>query len=1423
MILSNRLRRPAMLQVSADSNRVCGLRDEEDSQRLQFRRFLTHSDRVGAFIGELERRPAAKRAQFEWVFEALWCDPRRKGAARRHTPRSLELDIPDTILLREGKFSRWLFTSRRTGCVMKRQDQRLAFTDIGEALLKLARDDPANRARYVATVRTIGKPPDNAAAAALGVGGGGGGGTASGGGCSGGGGGDDDDEHHVSKESLKTYHTTLLDEGEFVPWMETGGPSATPPTGSGGLWQGVVAVQAFVVPRLFGAPGDGATLHNGIFESVLRRDRRGEWKHEVQRRSDARVGGAKELRSGWRAATVLAVTPAAAAAEAAAAEVAAVEAAAEAGGAGGSIRTPFAAAAGGPTYTVRFANGTTAAGVGARHVQAVLTEGQREANALAHEMLEGVEAEGLPSPSSAAPPPPQQKQKQMPGRAPPLLFADAAAEAAAVAEAEASAVACNAEIVSLATGLRAAPMANTPVAEDWHEPRGEKKAGGFADREGVGAEGGEEQAGEGAQGGEEEGQEAPATAAAEQEEPEEDNEAAAAAAASSSVIQVGEPVRVWRPQPRVSPRDRLLGPSAHTRVVSGATRQRLGELTRRLAARLEAHHGCTLVHVKAEFVLTRAERVAAGAAGERELRLGTAAGSRQLDPRFDRFVMTHASEVVTLEQLAEAEARARERERAAAALRRDAKARALAASPRRRGMRCAPPSFDAQGTGEGGEREGATEGAVESGGGGVAKLSRGDAAAPPALPRHARDLPRTLPGDDNSDAGGSECGASSESGASVAETTASGSGTRTRLRRGGNGPGGCPGLFCTWGLTAEQVQVQEQQRGAAAVAALLRGRQERQRQRAAEEAAAALGGLWRPKKGRRGGRGQRPGSAPPGGGLRRGLHRAPEAPSADLPVQVAARSLLLARVERGLLGQSGHFERLSRPMKGGWHRWQTARDAVFEKHEGVLGSSGSGGSGSVARAAGSPRAAGFGSPGPSPGRPGRPASRSPGRPASPTAGSRAATPSADAAAAAAAEEAHAVAQAAAAAANAVGQGQAACAVAGEERRVVAEPFDSEWVGDSVRQWMGVVAELARPRGMGDVVLEAMAQTRQSTAMRGSTQRSPHEAEQDGEEEEQSQQQQQQRSPEQMARRASTVWQQHGRQHAATASASASAGAAAAPSDSIFDRLSDPSGFTGSLRVRHEEALHCELKAPVHIASSATAPLADPSLYVRTLRKVNGGDFYRGVPVCLRCASMYGRLDRARRRMLQGERWASTTHPDGVTHAFDTRPAPPRPRVFRAASTAAAAATSASSVLDPPPVDGARPHTARSTFSPTKATAPSFSLSKDERKASRLAELTRLRRRQSYVAAAPARARRRESVYALTGEVCPAEGHERTLKSAAVPVHHKNRKQAKQAKAKAKLLSDSMPAALSQSSHVSLKRFRRGSHLEGVGRLTMSMR
>ena len=107
-----------MLQVSADSNRVCGLRDEEDSQRLQFRRFLTHSDRVGAFIGELERRPAAKRAQFEWVFEALWCDPRRKGAARRHTPRSLELDIPDTILLREGKFSRWLFTSRRTGCVM---------------------------------------------------------------------------------------------------------------------------------------------------------------------------------------------------------------------------------------------------------------------------------------------------------------------------------------------------------------------------------------------------------------------------------------------------------------------------------------------------------------------------------------------------------------------------------------------------------------------------------------------------------------------------------------------------------------------------------------------------------------------------------------------------------------------------------------------------------------------------------------------------------------------------------------------------------------------------------------------------------------------------------------------------------------------------------------------------------------------------------------------------------------------------------------------------------------------------------------------------------------------------------------------------------------------------------------------------------
>jgi tetratricopeptide (TPR) repeat protein len=548
---------------------------------------------VGAFIGELERRPAAKRAQFEWVFEALWCDPRRKGAARRHTPRSLELDIPDTILLREGKFSRWLFTSRRTGCVMKRQDQRLGYTDIGEALLKLARDDPANGARYVATVRTIGKPPDNAAAAVLAAGGGGGGGAASGGGSSGGsgggsgGGGDDDDDHHVSKDSLKTYHTTLLDEGEFLPWMETGGPSATPPTGSGGLWQGVVAVQAFVVPRLFGAPGDGATLHNGIFESVLRRDRRGEWKHEVQRRSDARVGGAQELRSGWRAATVLAVTPAAAAA-----------AAAEAGGAGGSMRTPSsaAAAAAGPTYTVRFANGTTAAGVGARHVQAVLTEGQREADALAHEMLEGGGAEGLPSPPSSSSPPPQQEKTQ--GGTPPLLFADAAAEAAAVAEAEASAVACNAEAVSFATGLRAAPMANTLVAEDWHSPRGEKH-GGSADREGGeggGAEGGEQQAGEGAaQGGEEEGRAAlAAAAAAEQEEHNDEAAAAAAAAASSSAIQVGEPVRVWRPQLRVSPRDRLLGPSAHTRVVSGATRQRLGELTRRLAARQSVPEASTI-------------------------------------------------------------------------------------------------------------------------------------------------------------------------------------------------------------------------------------------------------------------------------------------------------------------------------------------------------------------------------------------------------------------------------------------------------------------------------------------------------------------------------------------------------------------------------------------------------------------------------------------------------------------------------------------------------------------------------------------------------------------------------------------------------------------------------------------------------------
>ena len=100
-----------MLQVSADSNRVSGLRDEEGSQRLQFRRFLTHSDRVGAFIGELERRPAAKRAQFEWVFEALWCDPRRKGAARRHTHKHcllivfLHLFILQLHLLKRNKLT----------------------------------------------------------------------------------------------------------------------------------------------------------------------------------------------------------------------------------------------------------------------------------------------------------------------------------------------------------------------------------------------------------------------------------------------------------------------------------------------------------------------------------------------------------------------------------------------------------------------------------------------------------------------------------------------------------------------------------------------------------------------------------------------------------------------------------------------------------------------------------------------------------------------------------------------------------------------------------------------------------------------------------------------------------------------------------------------------------------------------------------------------------------------------------------------------------------------------------------------------------------------------------------------------------------------------------------------------------------------
>ena len=74
------------------------------------------------------------------------------------------------------------------------------------------------------------------------------------------------------------------------------------------------------------------------------------------------------------------------------------------------------------------------------------------------------------------------------------------------------------------------------------------------------------------------------------------------------------------------------------------------------------------------------------------------------------------------------------------------------------------------------------------------------------------------------------------------------------------------------------------------------------------------------------------------------------------------------------------------------------------------------------------------------------------------------------------------------------------------------------------------------------------------------------------------------------------------------------------------------------------------------------------------------------------------------------------------------------------------------------------------FSATVGRAPQFSITRDERLAAKLAELDRLRRRDSYQRRMATAARRKESVYALTGVVDPRDVNRRTLRRAQTAAH-----------------------------------------------------
>ena len=99
------------------------------------------------------------------------------------------------------------------------------------------------------------------------------------------------------------------------------------------------------------------------------------------------------------------------------------------------------------------------------------------------------------------------------------------------------------------------------------------------------------------------------------------------------------------------------------------------------------------------------------------------------------------------------------------------------------------------------------------------------------------------------------------------------------------------------------------------------------------------------------------------------------------------------------------------------------------------------------------------------------------------------------------------------------------------------------------------------------------------------------------------------------------------------------------------------------------------------------------LYAQTLSGMNQLNYYRDVPVCLRCASVYRALSRSRRRVLQ-HRFASTS--DDRFVVFDTRPPSPHPVPQDSPRRP--------SMFEPPPLAGRR----RPGAPPTVGRAPQFS-------------------------------------------------------------------------------------------------------------------